>query len=106
MVKITFILENGTEKTVETEEGSSVLEIAHTNEIDLQGACNGACACATCHVIVDKKYFEKLSPASPEEEELLDFAFGVAPTSRLACQIRITKELDGIKVRIPSAENI
>ena len=106
MVKVTFILENGTEKTVEAEEGTSVLEIAHIHDIDLQGACNGALACATCHVIVDEKSFAKLPEISPEEEELLDFAFGVAPTSRLSCQVIVTKELDGIRVKIPTEENV
>ena len=106
MVKVIFILEDGTEKTIETEEGSSVLEIAHIHDIDLQGACNGACACATCHVIVDEESFKKLPAISQEEEELLDFAFGVAPTSRLACQVKITKELDGIRVKIPSVSTV
>ena len=106
MVKVIFILEDGTEKTIETEEEASVLEIAHANDIDLQGACNGACACATCHVIVDEKSFVKLPTISQEEEELLDFAFGVASTSRLACQVKITKELDGIRIKIPSVTSI
>ncbi|NRA73954.1 MAG: 2Fe-2S iron-sulfur cluster binding domain-containing protein [Rickettsiales bacterium] len=106
MVKVIFVLENGSEKEIEADEGTSILEIAHINDIDLQGACNGALACATCHVILDEKSFAKLPKATPEEEELLDFAFGVAPTSRLSCQVRVTKELDGIRVKIPTGENV
>jgi 2Fe-2S ferredoxin len=80
-----------------------VLEIAHRNGIDLEGACEGSLACSTCHVIVDKAWYDKLGAASEDEEDMLDLAFGLTHTSRLGCQIRITPELDGLTVRLPAA---
>lgn len=103
MPKITFILQDGTEKEVEAPIGLSVLEIAHKNNIDLEGACEGSLACSTCHVIVDKEYFEKLNEPSEDEEDMLDLAFGLTHTSRLGCQIKITEELDGLRVKLPAA---
>ena len=101
LVKITFI-ENNQEKTFEVPVGTSVLEAAHQNDIDLEGACEGSLACSTCHVIVDENYYNKLDEASEDEEDMLDLAFGLTQTSRLGCQIIMTKELDGLKVKVPS----
>ena len=101
MAKIVFIDTDGKEKIVDGEVGLSILEIAHKNGIDLEGACEGSLACATCHVILDKSYFDKLEEPS-EEEDMLDLAFGLTHTSRLGCQIILTDQLDGIRVRIPS----
>ena len=98
MPKITFQPMN---KTVEVPEGTSVLEAAHRNDIELEGACEGSLACSTCHVVVTSKWFNKLDEASEEEDDLLDRAFGLSATSRLGCQVIITKELDGIEVTIP-----
>ena len=103
MPKITFILKNGEEKQVEAPLGLSVLEVAHKNDIDLEGACEGSLACSTCHVIVDDGFFGKLPEASEDEEDMLDLAFGLTRTSRLGCQIKITDELDGLRVTLPSA---
>ena len=83
--------------------GLSVLEIAHRNDIDIEGACEGSLACSTCHVIVDPEWYELLQDASEDEEDMLDLAFGLTATSRLGCQIIITEELDGLTVRLPSA---
>ena len=102
MVKIIFIDTDGSEKVIDAEIGLSILEIAHKNGIDLEGACEGSLACATCHVILDKSYFDKLEEPSEEEEDMLDLAFGLTHTSRLGCQIILTDQLDGIRVRIPS----
>ncbi len=102
MAKIVFIDTDGKEKIVDGEVGLSILEIAHKNGIDLEGACEGSLACATCHVILDKSYFDKLEEPSEEEEDMLDLAFGLTHTSRLGCQIILTDQLDGIRVRIPS----
>ncbi len=102
MVKVVFVLEDGTEKVVEAQAGSSILQIAHGNDIDIEGACGGCLACATCHVIVDKAFYDKLPLKTETEEDLLDFAFGAEPTSRLCCQIKVSQELDGIKVRLPA----
>lgn len=103
MPKMIFILNDGTEKEVDAPIGLSVLEIAHKNDIDLEGACEGSLACSTCHVIVDETYFDMLKEPSEDEEDMLDLAFGLTHTSRLGCQIKMTEELDGLKVRLPSA---
>lgn len=100
-VKIVFI-EKGERKEFEVPVGSSVLEVAHANNINLEGACEGSLACSTCHVIVDKDFYDKLTPPSEDEEDMLDLAFGLTPTSRLGCQIIMTKELDGLTLVVPS----
>lgn len=102
MPNMTFILNDGTEKTVEAPNGQSVLEIAHHNEIPLEGACEGSLACSTCHVIVDDSYFNDLSEPTEDEEDMLDLAFGLTETSRLGCQIIMSDELDGLRVKLPS----
>lgn len=99
-VKIIFVTK-GEEKEFEVPVGTTVLEAAHNNNIDLEGACEGSLACSTCHVVVGKDYYEKLSEPSEDEEDMLDLAFGLTPTSRLGCQITMTKELDGIKLVVP-----
>ena len=103
MPKITFVAGDGTKKEVEAPNGLSVLEVAHKNDIDLEGACEGSLACSTCHVIVDQEWFDKLGEASEEEEDMLDLAFGLTHTSRLGCQIKMTDELDGLSVTLPAA---
>ncbi len=97
-----FIEPDGTRKDVDAPLGLSVLEIAHRNDIDIEGACEGSLACSTCHVIVDPAWFERLDEASEDEEDMLDLAFGLTPTSRLGCQIIITEELDGLTVTLPA----
>ncbi len=103
MPKMTFILKDGARREVDAPLGLSVLEIAHRNGIGIEGACEGSLACSTCHVVVDGDWFEKLSPASEDEEDMLDLAFGLTHTSRLGCQIRMTDALDGLVVRLPAA---
>ncbi len=103
MPKMTFILQDGSRKEVDAPVGLSVLEIAQRNGVELEGACGGSCACSTCHVIVDEKWFARLGPVSDEEEDMLDLAFGLTLTSRLGCQIRITEALDGLEVKLPAA---
>lgn len=103
MPKITFLDNNGGGKTIDAPIGLSVLEIAHQNDISLEGACEGSLACSTCHVIVDDKYFSMLPEATDDEEDMLDLAFGLTHTSRLGCQIIMSDELDGLTVKLPSA---
>jgi ferredoxin, 2Fe-2S len=103
MPRVIFIDKDGSEKEVDAALGLSILEVAHQNNIDLEGACEGALACSTCHVIIDHGYFDKLEPASEDEEDMLDLAFGLSHTSRLGCQVILTEELDGIVVRVPSS---
>ncbi len=99
-VKIIFI-HKGAKKEFQVPVGTTVLEAAHNNDIDLEGACEGSLACSTCHVVVDTKYYNQLEEASEDEEDMLDLAFGLTPTSRLGCQIIMTKELDGLTLTVP-----
>jgi 2Fe-2S ferredoxin len=103
MPKVIFITNDNEKIEVEVKEGTTVLEAAHENGIPLEGACEGSLACSTCHVIVDEAFYGKLKSAEEDEEDMLDMAFGLTPTSRLGCQIIVTKELDGITLKIPSA---
>ena len=103
MPKMVFIERDGTRREVDAPLGLSVLEIAHKNGIDIEGACEGSLACSTCHVIVDPEWYDLLKEASEDEEDMLDLAFGLTATSRLGCQIIITEELDGLIVRLPTS---
>jgi 2Fe-2S ferredoxin len=105
MPKMTFIEPDGTRREVDAPLGLSVLEIAHRNDIDLEGACEGSLACSTCHVIVDKAWYRKLPEIQEDEEDMLDLAFGLTKTSRLGCQIIMTEELDGLTVNLPEGSN-
>lgn len=102
MPKINFVTPQGEIKTVDAPVGLSILEIAHRNQVELEGACEGSLACSTCHVIIDPEWFDLLQEPTEDEEDMLDLAFGLTHTSRLGCQIRMTEELDGITVKIPS----
>ena len=99
-VKIIFICK-GEKKEFQVPVGTTVLEAAHNNNIDLEGACEGSLACSTCHVVVEKDFYEMLKEPSEDEEDMLDLAFGLTPTSRLGCQIIMTKELDGLTLTVP-----
>lgn len=102
MPKLTFILPDQSEKEVDAPIGLSVLEIAHRHGVAIEGACEGSLACSTCHVIVADDWFDALSEPTEDEEDMLDLAFGLTRTSRLCCQIIMSEELDGLKVRLPS----
>lgn len=103
MPKMTFLSASGRGSTeVEAADGLSVLEIAHRHDIDIEGACEGSLACSTCHVIVDPAWYDRLEPSTEAEEDMLELAFGLTPTSRLGCQIRMSVALDGLVVRLPS----
>ena len=102
MPKIYVIDPNGMSTEVNAPVGKSILEIAQTNNFDVEGACEGSLACSTCHVIVDRDWFEKLLPADEEEVDMLDLAYGLTPTSRLSCQVVMCEELDGLVVNLPS----
>ena len=99
---MTFILADGSRRPVEAEEGASLLEIAQANGIDIEGACEGSMACSTCHVIVDAAWWDRLPPADADEEDMLDLAVGLTATSRLGCQVRLTGDLDGLRVSLPA----
>lgn len=101
-IKVIFI-EGDQEREVEALIGLSILEVAHNNDIDLEGACEGSLACATCHVVLEDKIYNMLDEPEEAEEDMLDLAFGLTHTSRLGCQIILTKELDGMRIKLPSA---
>ena len=103
MPKMIFVEKNGVEREVDAPLGLSVLEIAHKHGVDIEGACEGSLACSTCHVIVDTAGVGKLATATEDEEDMLDLAFGLTATSRLGCQIVMTPELDGLRVKLPSS---
>lgn len=103
MPKITFVTPAGEKTLVDAPIGLSLLEVAHQNNIDLEGACEGSLACSTCHVIVESEWYDLLPTATEDEEDMLDLAFGLTHTSRLGCQIIMTDELDGLVVKLPSA---
>jgi len=103
MPKITFVLQDGTEREVDAPIGQSVLEVAHSNHISLEGACEGSLACSTCHVIVDPAFFDDLKEPTEDEEDMLDLAFGLTHTSRLGCQIIMSEALDGLRLTLPAA---
>ncbi|MGB0629393.1 MAG: 2Fe-2S iron-sulfur cluster-binding protein [Alphaproteobacteria bacterium] len=105
MPTIVFKTADGLETAVEVAAGTTVLQAAWDNNIDIEGACEGVMACSTCHVIVDGDYFSRLDDPSDEEEDLLDLAWGVRPTSRLGCQVVVTDELDGMVLLLPASTN-
>ncbi|WP_419905492.1 ferredoxin family 2Fe-2S iron-sulfur cluster binding protein [Kiloniella sp.] len=103
MPKMTFVETDGSEKEVDAPLGLSVLEIAQRNDIDIEGACEGSLACATCHVVIDPSWYGKLNEVSEDEEDMLDLAFNLTETSRLGCQLIMSDELDGLKVKLPES---
>jgi len=106
MAKIHFVDHKGETRTIEVENGATVMEAAIRNAVPgIEAECGGACACATCHVYVDEAWLSKLAPKEDMEETMLDFAQDLAPNSRLSCQIKVTKELDGFTVKMPKSQH-
>ena len=102
MTRVRFLKVDGSlDKEVDAPAGSVLLDVAQAAGEPLEGACEGQMACSTCHVIVSPEDFERLPAASEEEDDLLDLAWGVMRTSRLACQITLGEELDTLTVRMP-----
>jgi 2Fe-2S ferredoxin len=102
MPRVIFVDSNERRQEVQADAGTSVLDAAQANGIDIEGACEGQMACSTCHVIVDADWAAKLDAATEEEEFMLDLAFGLTRTSRLGCQIELSDVLDGLVVRLPA----
>ncbi len=102
MPRVIFVSPDGARRELAVAAGKTVLDIAWENDIDIEGACEGAMACSTCHVIVAAAWFDLLPPASDDEEDMLDLAWGVRPRSRLGCQITITNALDGLELALPA----
>ncbi len=101
MVKVTFVTADGAPVEAEGAEGTSLLEAGQAANMPLEGTCEGQMACSTCHVVVAPEWFGKLTPASEDEEDMLDLAAAVERTSRLSCQILLTPALEGLVVHIP-----
>lgn len=105
MPKITYIDSSGTARTVEAEIGATIMETAIKNSVPgIEAECGGACSCSTCHVYVAEAWKQATGEPSPMEEDMLDFAFDVRPTSRLSCQIKVTEALDGLTVTTPERQ--
>ena len=99
---MTFIVRDGSRRDVEAGAGTTLLDIAHANDIDIEGACEGSMACSTCHLIVDADWYGRLKAPVEDEEFMLDLAHGLTRTSRLGCQIVLTDGLDGLEVALPA----
>ncbi|KAL8232476.1 hypothetical protein R6Q57_002254 [Mikania cordata] len=101
---VTFVDKDGEETQIKVPIGISMLEAAHQNDIELEGACEGSLACSTCHVILmDVEHYNKLEDPTDEENDMLDLAFGLTETSRLGCQVIAKPELDGLRLALPAA---
>ena len=105
MPKITYIEYNGKSHTLKVANGLTVMEGAVQNNIPgIDADCGGSCACATCHVYVDEKWFNKLINKESAEEDMLDMAFEPKKFSRLSCQLTVSDALDGLVVKMPSKQ--
>jgi 2Fe-2S ferredoxin len=102
MPKVTFVSPRGDRIEINADAGMTILEIVREHGIDLEGACEGALACATCHVIVDPEWSAKLPPPREDEVDMLNLGVGITATSRLGCQIEVTTQLDGLTVTLPA----
>ena len=99
-MKIIVIDRDGNKHELEGDPNSTLMEILRDSDLDIEAACGGCCACATCHVYINDQWLEKISPKDDDEESMLDQAFDVRNTSRLSCQISLSDELDGIELEI------
>ena len=106
MAKITYIDNKKNSKTINVENGLSVMEGAIQNNVPgIDADCGGSMACATCHVYVEEKWLDKLSKAEDGEIDMIDMAFDPQKNSRLSCQLIVTNELDGLKVTTPKKQS-
>ena len=103
MISVIF-KNNDSKRSYLANEGYTILEVARKYNIQIEGACEGSLACSTCHVILEKKWFNKLDPANEEEKEMLGLLPDLKKHSRLGCQIKLTKNLDGIEIILPKNE--
>jgi|TARA_B110000046_G_C12664905_1_gene262177 2Fe-2S ferredoxin len=106
MAKITYEDNQGNSKILEVENGLSVMEGAIQNDVQgIDADCGGSMACATCHVYVEEKWLDKIPKAEEAEEDMIDMAFEPKKNSRLSCQLIVTDDLDGLKVRTPEKQS-
>jgi 2Fe-2S ferredoxin len=105
MVKVIYVNVKGERRELEGQPGQTAMEIARNAGIDeIYAECGGACACATCHVYVAPEWADKLPKPEPMESDMLDFAVDPRPTSRLSCQIKLSEELDGLVLNLPTSQ--
>ncbi|OBZ92374.1 2Fe-2S ferredoxin [Pararhizobium polonicum] len=105
MPKLSIIAFDGTRYDFDVQNGSTVMENAVRNSVPgIEAECGGACACATCHVYVDEEWSATVGAPEAMEEDMLDFAYDVKPTSRLSCQIKMNDGLDGLVVHVPERQ--
>ena len=106
MPKITFKDKNGNSKIIEVENGLSIMEGAIQNDIPgIDADCGGSMACATCHVYVEEKWFDKLPKAEDAEIDMIDMAYEPKKNSRLSCQLIVSNELEGLIVTTPDKQS-
>lgn len=97
----------GSKQAIKVPIDSNILDVFREHNIDIEGACGGVCACATCHVWIADPYFNKLPIAKEQEESMLDQASDITPTSRLCCQLTVTSDMEGMVLTVPySSKNI
>lgn len=101
MPKIIFIQKDGIQVEVDAKNGQTLLDVAKENNIDLMGACDGSCACGSCHVYIDEETLKKIEPPKDDEENVLDIVFDLQHNSRLACQVVVDEKMDGAIITIP-----
>lgn len=101
-MKLTFAFPDGETQEVLAYEGENLLQVAQDNGIEeIEGACEGTCCCSTCHIILSETLFNELPALEEEEEDMLDLAAGLTDTSRLGCQVKVTKGMDGATIKLP-----
>eukprot|EP00747_Dinoflagellata_sp_TGD_P166022 gnl/TRDRNA2_/TRDRNA2_188192_c0_seq1.p1 gnl/TRDRNA2_/TRDRNA2_188192_c0~~gnl/TRDRNA2_/TRDRNA2_188192_c0_seq1.p1 ORF type:complete len:166 (+),score=28.32 gnl/TRDRNA2_/TRDRNA2_188192_c0_seq1:186-683(+) len=100
---VSFVSEDGDTTTVQAKTGQTMLEVAHENDVDIEGACGGECACSTCHVILSQEAFDLFPEADEDEVDMLDLAAGVTDLSRLACQLKMRKDKhENLRINLPA----
>ena len=99
-MKILVTDREGNNHILKGDNNSTLMEIIRDEGVDIEAACGGCCACATCHVYIDEKWVNKLNPIDDDEESMLDQAFDIKNNSRLSCQIDLSEELDGLEIEI------
>lgn len=101
MTKIILVQPDHSQLVIEAANGLSVMEVLRNQGLPIIGECNGSLACATCHVVIDPAWYDRLDGRTEQEEDMLDTAFNVAATSRLSCKIIVSPGLDGLTLRLP-----
>lgn len=104
MPTITFINADGSKAYVDAPVGMNLMRVAQQNGLDVEGACGGSLSCATCHMILEDSWYTRVPEPKMAEEDMLDLAFGLTPTSRLGCQVVVTDEMDGMVIKLPESE--